>query len=395
MSRVACGGMHCIGLVVMAASPATAAAAAAAQQHQQQQQQQQQPSEQTRLYGWGDNDAGQLHEQLDALRLTTPRELPGWPGLAVWRIACGWSHSALITRDARQLYTWGSNRHGQLGRATVSAMATADDGAGDDQKAAAGPRLVDALAHVAVRDVACGWRHTICAVAHDTTAKTKTTTTAVYAWGANRHGQLGTGDVKASHVPRKSVMPAAAAVAAVCCGQKFSCVLTSTGDVLTCGSNAHGQLGTTTTTTTATANENKNKKDMKAKNVHCSKLVCVNGVADIVDLACGWSHVLACTASGTVFSWGRGDMGQLGDATRAKKWRAVPHLVALRAAARRVFCGAESSFVVSKSAQLFAFGWNEHGNLGLGHTRNVLVPTPVKRQVTQVVVCGGAAVLIR
>ncbi len=38
--------------------------------------------------------------------------------------------------------------------------------------------------------------------------------------------------------------------------------------------------------------------------------MCINIAASQV--AVGWSHCLALTAKGVVYSWGRGDLGQLG-----------------------------------------------------------------------------------
>lgn len=43
-----------------------------------------------------------------------------------------------------------------------------------------------------------------------------------------------------------------------------------------------------------------------------------------------------------------------------------------------VFCGNYHSFYINKSRQVFSFGMNNHGQLGLGHQDNRAAPTRLK-----------------
>jgi regulator of chromosome condensation len=43
-----------------------------------------------------------------------------------------------------------------------------------------------------------------------------------------------------------------------------------------------------------------------------------------------------------------------------------------------IFCGNYHSFYINKSHQVFSFGMNNHGQLGLGHKDNRAVPTRIK-----------------
>ena len=36
-----------------------------------------------------------------------------------------------------------------------------------------------------------------------------------------------------------------------------------------------------------------------------------------------------------------------------------------------VKCGSESTIIISVLSEIYVTGWNEHGNLGLGHNENV------------------------
>ena len=72
------------------------------------------------------------------------------------------------------MYTWGCNAHGALG---------VGPGAG---AMASTPQLVNSLRGIAVRQVTAGGAHCFLL----------TCSGAMYGWGKNNHGQLGTGDEK-------------------------------------------------------------------------------------------------------------------------------------------------------------------------------------------------------
>lgn len=64
----------------------------------------------SRLYCWGDNQCGQLGlGSINKKYEDTPRHLKCMTGLAVAQIACGDSHSFVLTVSGA-LYGWGRNR---------------------------------------------------------------------------------------------------------------------------------------------------------------------------------------------------------------------------------------------------------------------------------------------
>ena len=89
----------------------------------------------------------------------------------------------------------------------------------------------------------------------------------------------------------------------------------------------------------------------------------------ITGIACGASHCLARSSCGTVFAWGSGDAGQLGDDDGHDVTRSKPTPVAFPedyepCAGGAIAAGAHHSAVVDGAGALWTWGWTEHGRLG-------------------------------
>ncbi|CAG2059278.1 unnamed protein product [Timema podura] len=85
----------------------------------------------------------------------------------------------------------------------------------------------------------------------------------------------------------------------------------------------------------------------------------------VVQVACGLEHCLLLTATGQVFSWGTGTRGQLGhgDLESECEPRPVATLGGLRVL--RVAAGGWHSACITEEGDLYTFGWNSSGQLGL------------------------------
>ncbi|KAG8330595.1 RCC1 domain-containing protein 1 [Homalodisca vitripennis] len=85
----------------------------------------------------------------------------------------------------------------------------------------------------------------------------------------------------------------------------------------------------------------------------------------IVDIACGRSHILLLSERGEVFSVGEGSRGQLGhgELENEEEPRLVEGLAGLVVVA--VVCGGWHSCALTSDGDLYSWGWNMAGQLGL------------------------------
>lgn len=140
----------------------------------------------------------------------------------------------------------------------------------------------------------------------------------------------------------------------VSCGYEHAAILTVDGKVLTWGYGASGCLG------------QESKKSY-------SHPAAINSIFNkcIKYLECGAYHTAAVSDSGEVWTWGRGDVQQLGlpneKMLRDEMGSCVlrPTKVKWLRDAVAVACGEAHTLVLLRNGSVFAFGWNEDGQLGL------------------------------
>jgi alpha-tubulin suppressor-like RCC1 family protein len=106
-------------------------------------------------------------------------------------------------------------------------------------------------------------------------------------------------------------------------------------------------------------------KDLRDKNQFVRKV------------AAGDLHAIVVTGSGSVWSWGHNSDGQLGLGDTIR--RSVPHLIPSLATSVvvAVAAGARHSLVLTSGGQVWAFGNNQRGQLGVGDLSSRTTPTQV------------------
>ena len=116
------------------------------------------------------------------------------------------------------------------------------------------------------------------------------------------------------------------------------------------------------------------------------------GTAQIVSIACGQFHTLALTNSGDLYSFGDNTNGQLGLGSTSEKENRPTLVKSLQGIPiAHISCGANHSFILSKSGAIYGFGKNIYGQLGVGDTISKNFPTHVKtlrNQCVRFISCG-------
>uniref|UniRef100_A0A8C5APE1 HECT and RLD domain containing E3 ubiquitin protein ligase 3 n=1 Tax=Gadus morhua TaxID=8049 RepID=A0A8C5APE1_GADMO len=181
-------------------------------------------------------------------------------------------------------------------------------------------------------------------------------------WGNAVSGQLGIGEEQSPVCePRDSQAFGGKGPQEVACGGEHSLFLLQDGRVFTCGSNSSGQLG-------------HDKLGASPEPVQTLDTQKITGVS------CGRDHSVALNAQGQVFSWGAGAGGQLGLGTAEEAVR-IPRLIRKLCEHRisQIMCGNQHCIALSRDGQLFTWGQNTNGQLGLGKGEpSSLTPQPLK-----------------
>ena len=183
--RIACGWMHSLAL-----------------------------TEDGHVFAWGQGNSGELGLG-DRKGRIVPEQLPLEN---IVDIACGKGFSLALDASG-QLYGWGSNKEGQL--MTVSRL-----------KPVTSPTLLPLEASV-VR-MACG----------NATVYAQTSDGTLWAWGLNDYWQLGSKAGARSQDPVPVPLPEGTVISALSSFNLHVSVLTSQGGVIQWGANGHGQKGT-------------------------------------------------------------------------------------------------------------------------------------------------------
>ncbi|KAL8457412.1 hypothetical protein ACS0TY_035317 [Phlomoides rotata] len=293
-----------------------------------------------------------------------PKVLESASALDAQKIACGNTHSVLVTRQG-QVFSWGDGSGGKLGHGLEADISN--------------PKLIDALGGLDVVSIGCGEYHT-CAV---------TLTGDLYTWGDGIHnfGLLGHGNEFSYWTPRKvRGQMEGICVTSVSCGPWHSAAITSQGQLFTFGDGTFGALGHGDRCSTSVPREIEALKGQKA-----------------VKISCGFWHTAAivevCSESeshnsltGKLFTWGNGDEGQLGHGD--KLCRLSPNCVnmPIDTSFSQVACGHSITVALTIYGQVYTMGRTgcDHEN---SHTSPRYIEGKLRNCCVKDISCGAHHVI--
>jgi alpha-tubulin suppressor-like RCC1 family protein len=160
----------------------------------------------------------------------------------------------------------------------------------------------------------------------------------VLAWGNNRQGDLGDGLSGNSDIPVQVTLPAGTRVTVVRAGFSHSVALTSTGQVLDWGANAHGELG-----------------DRTLVSSNAPVPVRMPGHVHVIAVRAGCSDSLALTSAGQVLAWGDNVYGQLGNGTRTDSRRPVRVRLPAGTRVTQLSTGCFDSYALTSAGQVLSW----------------------------------------
>jgi alpha-tubulin suppressor-like RCC1 family protein len=291
------------------------------------------------VLGWGQDSYGQLGDGSDvtAQPAMGPVSLP--PGTQVTGIAGGYDHSLAVT-SAGGVLAFGHNYLGQLGDGTIT-----------DSNV---PVAVSLPSGARVTQAAAGFGFSLAVTSRG----------GVLAWGDNGVGELGDGQVSRSPVttPVPVALPRGTTVTQVAASTgDWALALTSAGQVLAWGDNFYGDLGNGTV----------KESDVPVR-------VPLPAGVTVIQVAAGAATGYALTSAGTVYAWGSGADGALGNGSTANS--ATPVAVAIPQGTRIFQVSSYGSFALAlaTTGRVLAWGHNSAGQLGDGSTADSDVPVAVK-----------------
>jgi len=271
-------------------------------------------------------------------------------GMFAIQVVAGNEVTAVLTTQG-EVYTWGYNAKGTCASGLVDSN---DDAKKEMVESPSRVKIPQFVTHISCGN---GSEHMFAITASGQ----------LFGWGFNQYGQLGLG-----HKFDKIFFPNRVEgalkdkrVVAVCNSYSHSLALTSDGEMYGFGLNTRGQLGIGSTADLWT---------LPQRLTHLS--------GRVKSMACGVEHSAIVMQDGSLYTFGRNDVGQLGIDDPSISLSAIPVRVAdglskLRSlSCETVSCGYYFTVVIA-DGRLHSFGKNDLGQLGVGHNQDMSVPVPV------------------
>jgi alpha-tubulin suppressor-like RCC1 family protein len=286
------------------------------------------------IWTWGHNLNGSLGDNTTVSK-RTPVSVQG-AVKTFCKIVGGAIHSAAIDKNGRA-WAWGQNANGQLGNNTVILQRT--------------PVSVLGAVKTFCQITAGGF---IC-LAIDKNGR-------AWGWGNNGYGELGIGGIISVYTP-VSITGATKTFCQITAGDGFSMALDKNGRAWAWGNNAGGNLGINSITS-----QNSPVSVLGTVRTFCK--ITAGGAVNST------SFTLALDKYGRAWSWGRNDVGQLGNNAVTSQLTPVSILGAVK-----TFCeisnGVNQPFALAIDKNGRVWSWGVNGNGQLGNNTVISQRTPV------------------
>jgi len=173
----------------------------------------------------------------------------------------------------------------------------------------------------------------------------------LFVWGANDVGQLGNGSVSNKYSPVELLE----SYQKLSHGEKHTIALNDQGQIFSWGNNDYGQLGDTTYVTRSQA-------------VQITSYFGLENGEVIIDVIAGRNYSIAITSNNRIFAWGENFEGIISSSRSSTPIDVTTFFDFLNAdeTIKELFFGDYHAFGVTSNDRIFAWGHNNQGQLGDG-----------------------------
>jgi alpha-tubulin suppressor-like RCC1 family protein len=276
-------------------------------------------------WGWARNGALGTND-------TTPnRSTPvtTFVGGTNWRqVSAGYEYMAAIKTDGT-LWTWGEGGSGILGNASTT----------------------DVFTPITTFSGGTNWQQVSCGSFHTAAIKTDGT---LWVWGAGS-ARLGTGALSFGTNTPVTTFAGGTNWRQVSCGRSHTAAIRTNGTLWTWGYGVYGKLG----------NDNISSR--------FTPVTTFAGGTNWKQVSCGEDHTAAIKTDGTLWTWGRGFLGRLGNNDTNNRTTPVTTFAG-GTNWRQVSCGDEHTAAIKTDGTLWTWGAGTFGRLGNGVINQVWTP---------------------
>jgi alpha-tubulin suppressor-like RCC1 family protein len=222
-----------------------------------------------------------------------------------------------------------------------------------------------------IKDVICGSYHTFILTVNNK----------IFAAGSNSTGQLGLGDYYDRH-EFTEIDWTNGNIKQVACGDEHTIILTENNEIFASGRNNYGQLG---------LGDLENRYEF-------IKIQWPFG--NIKQIICGGDYTLILTSDNQIFASGNNENGQLGldnfDINQSIEFIKINEFQLTRENIKQVACGFAHTIILTENNNIYGFGSNTSGQLGLNDDDNINLFTKIEwtnRNIKQII-CEGDSTFI-